>query len=200
QASYEWIVQNYIVDMTAVPAGGSLDFTVNTEKVLNSTPGAKHWLRFTLSETPAVQPSGALADGRGPHPSANPDSYLFGETEDILQTPPPAGQDGTLELQKRVITTAEPTEWIDYVTYEIRLRHNGGTQPVQAQIRDALPYPLIVYPTIDGGGVHYVNVTSTTGGATPLLASLDIKPNPVPNPPQQVVNWQGSLAPDAEVT
>ena len=200
QASYEWIVQNYIVDLTAVPAGGSLDFSVNTEKVLNSTPGERHWMRFTLSEAPAVQPSGALADGRGPHPAASPDSYQFGETEDIFQVPPPPGQDGTLELQKRVITTAEPTEWIDYVTYEIRLRHNGGTQPVQAQIRDMLPYPLIVYPTIDGGGIHYVTVTSATGGATPLLASLDVKPNPAPNPPQQVVSWQGSLAPDAEVT
>ncbi len=191
QASYEWIVQNYIVDMTAVPAGGSLDFAVNTEKVLNSTPGERHWMRFTLSETPAVQPSGALADGRGPHPSASPDSYQVGETEDVFQVPPPPGQDGTLDLQKRVITTSEPTEWIDYVTYEIRLRNNGGTQPVQAQIRDVLPYPLIVYPTIDGSGVHYVTVTSATGGATPLLASLDVKTNPAPNPPQQVVSWQG---------
>ena len=73
------------------------------------------------------------------------------------------------------------------------------TQPVQAQIRDALPYPLIVYPTIDGGGVHYVNVTSTTGGATPLLASLDIKPNPVRIPPQQGGELAGVLF-GAEVT
>ena len=96
----------------------------------------------------------------------------MGETEDISQKAAPAGEDGTLDLQKGFIPTAEPTEWIDCVTYEIRLRHVGGSQPVQAQIRDELPYPLIVYPTINGGAIEYVTVASPTGGAPPLEAAL----------------------------
>ncbi len=200
QASYEWIVQNYIIDMTAIPAGGALDFAINTEKVFNNTPAMPHWMRFTLSEEPAVQPGGGqLPDGRGPHPTGVLGSYKFGETEDIFQKPAPAGEDGTLELVKRVITDGEPVEWIDYVTYQILLRHNGGTQPVQAKIRDLLPYPLIVYPTIDASGVAYVVVESATGGAVPLQAQLDVIPSDGVTPPQQVVKWQGTLAPNAEV-
>ena len=120
QASYEWIVQNYIIDMTAVPAGGSLDFAINTEKVLNSSPDKAHWMRFTLSEEPATQPTtGGLPDGRGPHPQSPLKSYQFGETEDVIQQPPPAGEDGQLILEKRVITDGSPVDFAGTVTYEI---------------------------------------------------------------------------------
>ncbi|MEZ4870505.1 MAG: DNRLRE domain-containing protein [Caldilineaceae bacterium] len=203
QAAYEWIVQDYIVDLTSIPAGGFRDFSVLTEKVLNSSGMGRHWMRFTLSEAPAVRaPSGTeLPDGRGPHPNhPTLKAFAYGETEDILQKSAPVGEDGTLEIQKRVITDSDPVEWIDYVTYEIRLRHNGGTQPMQVRLRDLLPYPLIVYPTIDGSGVHYVDVTSSTGGATPLQAQLDVIPPSGSTPPQQVVTWQGALAPDATLT
>lgn len=204
QAGYEWIVQNYVVDMTAIPAGGAHDFLVNTEKVSSGAEGLPHWLRFMLSEEPAVQSPLAgegpgLPDGRGPHPTSALGVYRFGETEDVFQKPAPAGEDGTLELEKRVVTTSEPTEWIDYVTYEIRLRHAGGSQPVLAQIRDELPYPLIVYPTISGGAIEYVSVESPTGGAAPLQATLETRPPQGSNPPQQVVKWEGAIAPDAEV-
>jgi plastocyanin len=200
QASYEWIVQNYIVDMTSIPAGGSRDFAVLTEKVMNATEGMPHWMRFMLSEEPAVQPaSGGLPDGRGPHPTSALGSYKYGETEDVLQKPAPAGSPGTLQIQKTVITDGEPVEWLDYVTYEIRLRHAGGTEPLQARLRDVLPYPLVVYPTIDANGIEYVQVESPTGGATPLQAQVDIISPSGGTPPQQVVKWQGSLAPEAEV-
>ena len=98
-----------------------------------------------------------------------------------------------------MITAGEPVEWIDYVTYEIRLRHNGGTQPIQARMRDVLPYPLVVYPTIGPSGIEYVVVESPTGGATPLQAQLDVIPPSGGTPPQQVVRWQGTLAPNAEI-
>ena len=199
QASYEWIVQNYIIDMTAIAAGGSLDFLINTEKVLNSTEGQRHWMRFTLSEVPAAQPGADLADGRGPHPDSALGSYNFGETEDVLQRPPLPGEDGVLELQKRVITDGEPVEWLEIVTYQILLRHNGGSQPIPAQIRDVLPYPLAVYPTIDATGIQQIVVESATGGAAPLQATLDFIPPSAGNPPQQIVKWQGVLAPNAEV-
>ncbi|MFN8468604.1 MAG: DNRLRE domain-containing protein [Caldilineaceae bacterium] len=200
QASYEWIVQNYIVDMTSIAPGGSRDFAVLTEKVMNATEGMPHWMRFMLSEEPAVQPpGGGLPDGRGPHPTSPLTQYRYGETEDVLQKPAPAGTPGMLEIQKTVITDGEPVEWIDYVTYEIRLRHAGGTEPMLARLRDVLPYPLIVYPTVDANGIHYVNVESPTGGASPLQAQIGVLPPSGSTPPQQVVNWQGSLAPDAEI-
>lgn len=202
QASYEWIVQNYIVDMTAIPAGGSLDFMIPTEKVLNSSGIGRHWMRFSLSEAPAVQPiSGTdLPDGRGPHPShPTLKTFQYGETEDVVQRSLPATSTGTLEIFKRVVTDGEPVEWIDYVTYEILLRHNGGAQPLQARLRDVLPYPLIVYPTINGGNIEYIHVESPTGGATPLQAQLDVIPPSGSTPPQQVIKWQGTLAPNAEI-
>lgn len=202
QASYEWIVQNYIIDMTAIPAGGSFDFSIPTEKVLNSSGIGRHWMRFTLSEAPAVQPINGtdLPDGRGPHPE-HPTFKVFqhGETEDVLQRSAPATSTGTLEILKQVITDGEPVEWIDYVTYEIRLRQNGGAQPMQVRLRDVLPYPLIVYPTINGGNIEYIVVESPTGGAGPLQAQLEVIPPSGSTPPQQVVKWQGSLAPNAEI-
>lgn len=202
QASYEWIVQNYIVDMTAVPAGGSFDFMIPTEKVLNSSGIGRHWLRFTLSEAPAVQPLNGtdLPDGRGPHPSSPTlKAFQYGETEDVVQRSLPTTSTGTLEIFKRVVTASDPVEWIDYVTYEILLRHTGGAQPLQARLRDLLPYPLIVYPTINGGNIEYIHVESPTGGAGPLQAQLDVTPPSGSTPPQQVIKWQGSLAPNAEI-
>lgn len=199
QASYEWIVQNYIVDMTAIPAGGYLDFQVNTERVLNQTEGRPHWMRFMLSEAPAVAPPGGLPDGRGPHPDDAPGGYLFGETEDVKQTPPPAGEEGTLVVRKSVATQTSPVLFGDMVTYEIVLRHEGGSEPMQAQLRDELPYPLHIHPQIVDGALKYAMVESPTGGAGPLLAMLDLQTNPAPQPPTQVVKWQGTLAPDSEI-
>ncbi|MBE2239975.1 MAG: DNRLRE domain-containing protein [Caldilineaceae bacterium] len=204
QAGYEWIVQNYVIDMTAIPAGGWRDFAVNTEKVLNSTQAQPHWMRFMLSEEPAVQPplgseGPGLPDGRGPHPTSALASYRFGETEDIFQKPV-TGQPGALELEKRVLTpNGEPVDYPSEVTYQIRLRHVGGNQSIQAQIRDELPYPLHVLPTIDGGNVRYVTVESPTNGAMPLQAAIEYIQPQGSNLLQQVVKWEGSILPDAEV-
>ncbi len=192
----EWIVQDYYVDMTGIPAGGYVDINVNTETVLNTTPDRRHWMRFTLSEERAVQTTNGRADGRGPHPNNTPGSYQFGETEDILQRPQLPGEDGELIIEKRVLNAEPSVSYAGTVTYEIRLRHAGGTQPVQAQIRDELPYPLHLLPRIENGQVEYITVASSTGGATPLQASLDYTSDV---PLNQVVTWQGTLAPDAEV-
>ena len=67
--------------------------------MLNTAPGP-HWLRFSLSEAPAVKSAAGVADGRGRHPAAAPSSFSHGETEDYLQRPQPAGEDGTLTLTK----------------------------------------------------------------------------------------------------
>jgi plastocyanin len=199
QASYEWIVQDYIVDMTAIPAGGYLDIPVNTERVLNSTPGKPHWMRFTLSEERTVQPpGGGYPDGRGPHPDGALGSYQFGETEDVFQLPPPPGEDGTLVLEKQVLNASSPVDYAGTVTYKIRLRHEGGTQPIEAEIRDEVVYPQHVLPQLTGSGtLVVVDVTSPTGGASPLQANLtsDFSTSSF----KEIVSWQGTLAPNSEV-
>lgn len=201
QASYEWIVQNYIIDMTAIPAGGSYDFAVNTQKVFNGTEGKPHWMRFMLTDEPAVQPAeGGLPDGRGPHPTSPQEFYQFGETEDVIQKPPPAGEDGQLLLEKRVITNSSPVAYADSVIYEIRLRHNGGSQPIQAQIRDELDYPFHLLRQInDNGDVFLIDVSTPTGGVSPLQANLDYDLTSASGRINQVITWDGSLEPNAEV-
>ncbi|MBC8078202.1 MAG: DNRLRE domain-containing protein, partial [Chloroflexales bacterium] len=198
--AYEWIVQDYVVDMTAIAAGGFADIAVTSQIVLNTSPDKAHWLRFMLSEERAVLAPNGEADGRGPNPNGALGAYQFGETEDVVQKPHPAGEHGTLELEKRVITGGEPVDLLGIVTYEISLRHVGGSQPIQAKIRDELPYPLVVFPRIDLSGVQYVIASSATGGAAPLQADLDIKPPQGGNPPHHVVTWQGTLEPNAEIT
>ena len=194
----EWIVQDYIVDMTGIVPGGFADITLNTETVLNTSLNKAHWLRFMLSESRAVQ-SGGRADGRGPNPNTEYGSYHFGETEDYLQRPQPPGEVGNLQLHKTVGSNGFPVEWLDYVTYKVNLRHDGGSQTIGAELRDELPYPLIVYPTIDSSGVHYVTVESE-GGVSPLQAKLEVIPPQGGNPPQQVVKWRGTLDPNSEIT
>ena len=191
--STEWIVQDYIVDMTGIAPGGYADININTETVLNTSPHKAHWLRFTLSESRAVS-VGGHADGRGPNPANG--SFQYGETEDYLQRPAPAGDVGSLVIHKVVGSVGGfPTEWIDYVTYKVNLRHDGGSQPIDAEMRDVLPYPLIVYPTVDASGLHYVTVESE-GSVSPLEAHLDILHNPF----QEAVRWRGTLDPNSEIT
>lgn len=191
QPSFEWIVQNFAVNMAAIPSGGFSDLMVDTERVLNLTEGMPHWMRFTLSERPAVQPpmAGALPDGRGPHPKGPIGSFDFGETEDVFQLPPPPGTPGELVLEKRVLDAEGLVEQGGTVRYQIRLRHEGGTAPTPALIRDVLPLPV--------QQIHLLTlpqVTSATGGAAPLTAV------PVFEAGAHGVLWNGILAPDSEVT
>ncbi len=192
RASTEWIVRDRVIPVGAIAPGGFVNLNVNTEVVLNTSPEKLHWMRFTLSDSPAIV--AGLPDGRGPA-----GGYAKGETEDYLQRNGGPGENGTLSLVKQVITESTPVEWLDTVTYTIRLRHIGGTQPIEARIQDVLPYPLIVYPTLSSGQIEYVDVSSNTGGAAPLAAQLEVMPPDGITPPQQVIKWSGTLAPDAEI-
>jgi plastocyanin len=193
----EWIVQDYFVDLASIPDGGFVDISVPTETVLNTTPGQHHWMRFTLSEDRAVQFAPGRADGRGPHPDDPKNAFRFGETEDYLQRPPARGETGTLEIFKRVITPNQPVPYGGTVTYEIRLRHVGGTEPVEAGIRDVIAWPQHPVPNSSG---QLISVTSATGGAMPLVASVNIELPQGGQPPQWVLSWNGTLAPNAQVT
>ncbi len=190
QAGYEWIVQNHIIDMTSIAAGGFGDFDVDTQRVLNATEGMPHWMRFMLSEEPAVQPpAGGLPDGRGPHPSSPLGSYRFGESEDIFQLPPPPGEPGELVLEKRVLDASSTVEQGGSVKYRVKLRHEGGTAPALASIDDLLPLHLPEMHLLTFPGV-----SSATGGAAPLAATTRLEQT------KHGVAWNGVLAPDSEVT
>ncbi len=199
--AYEWIVQNHVVDLSGIAPGDYVDIDVNTEIVLNDSPDKRHWTRFVLSEERALSPGGVgLPDGRGPHPDSALGTYRFGETEDLLQRPQPAGEPGTLELRKRVLTDSDPVDYAGTVTYEIRLRHVGGTAPIEARIEDELPYPLHVLRRInDAGDIELVSVEGTPGGVSPLLAQLLYNTSD-PGTIMQLIRWDGTLRPNAEVT
>jgi hypothetical protein len=191
QPSFEWIVQNELVDMTAIAAGSYADLSVNTERVLNVSPGMAHWMRFTLSETPATVPAGGgLPDGRGPHPGSAQHSFKLGETEDYLQYAFGPGEVGDLVLEKKLKDQPTHVAFGEMLTYQIRLRHVGGTAAVQAKIRDLLPTTT---PEVLPLGVP--TVTGTRGGAGPLQA--DLAYNASQN--KYGVMWDGVLAPNSEV-
>ncbi len=191
QPSYEWILQDQPINMNAIAPGGYSDLTFLTERVLNTSLNQRHWIRFTLSEQPAVAPGGgALPDGRGrPYP-IDPDGFKYGETEDFIHFIPP-GEPGELILEKRVKADSDPVGYPDTVTYQIRLKHVGGTVPVQASIRDLLPLPLAEMHVIGP-----IDVDGTPNGAGPLVATLGLEPSEL----KHGVSWDGVLAPNSEVT
>jgi len=191
--SYEWLVQDFMVDLTAIPAGGSLDIPVTTLAAYNQTLGEDHWMRFILSDTPAPRnPGGGLSDGRGPHPSAAPATYAWGETEDVLQNPNPPGEPGQLVLRKAVEVNETPVRYAGIVTYKIRLKNDGGSAPVDTEIRDTLSYPQHILGS--------VQVTEVSPGVSPLSAQVLYKRNPSsPRQLEQEIRWQGTLDPGAEV-
>lgn len=189
--SYEWILQDQVINMNAIPVGGFVDLSFDTERVLNTSFGANRWVRFTLSESPAVvPPAGGLPDGRGKARAIDPDGFKYGETEDYLYEVP-LGAGGDLVLEKRVVSNEEPVEQGGTATFQIRLQHVGGTTPIQASIRDRLPLPLAEMHVIGP-----VDVLGTPSGAGPLGAIVGFDPNTGAHG----VAWNGLLAPDSEVT
>jgi hypothetical protein len=190
QPSYEWILQNQPINMNAIPAGGFSDLSFTTERVLNTSLWARHWVRFTLSEQPAVVPPAGLPDGRGrPHP-ADPNGFTYGETEDFLHFIP-QGEPGKIVIDKQVQTGTDPLNFAGTATYQIKVRHEGGTAPAQAIIRDLLPLPLNEMHIIGS-----VDVSTNGNGAAPLVAAIGIEPNEF----KHGVTWEGVLAPNSEIT
>lgn len=192
--SYEWIVQNQPVDLSAIPPGSSGLITVSTLLIHNPHPNKPHWMRFMLSEkSPPVSPVTGLSDGRGFHPGGATKVFTFGEVEDLLYRPSPQGEVGDVTIDKQVVVPQDPVGYGETVTYKIRVKHTGGSRAVTAEMRDVLDYPLHLI-----GGIQ---VREILPGVSPLNARLERRldrsgPRPVP---QTRVRWRGTLAPDAEV-
>lgn len=177
--SFEWIVQNFVVNLGAIPAGGHQDLVLNTVLVMNTTPGDPHWLRFMLSESPAVRPLvGGPADGRGPQ---HPNAYKYGETEDYPQRPAPQGEPGELHLEKRVQTNTDVVRPGDIVSFTIGLAHVGGTAPAAAMISDTLPAGLILD--------SQVHVREEAPQVEPLLALVH----------ENKIGWRGLISPGGKL-
>ncbi len=186
--AYEWIVQNFVVDLTAIPAGGFVDIDVPTLPVLvgdgNDAPGAPGarppWMRFTLSEAPAPRnPATGLADGRGPQ---HPDQYQWGETEDVRYRPLHQGQNpGQLTVEKTV-STPGPVQPGEVFSYTIRIKNAGGDGPTLAEMKDELPRGVML--------AGRVAVSATMGDAAPFGYAFG----------DGSVRWRGALSPNSELT
>ncbi|MEM7129290.1 MAG: pectin acetylesterase-family hydrolase [Chloroflexota bacterium] len=197
QIASEWIVQNFVVPSDSIPASGTIEIDVPTGLVPNGAEAEAHWIRFTLAETPISSlGSSPVPDGRGPQ-----DGYTYGETEDYLPQGQPVGEVGSLVLEKKVlIDDKDVTGNASVATYKIRLRHEGGTQPINAEIRDELPAPFHLVSQVDEDeNVFVVNVSGTSGGVTPLEARVMTKLGSEATPPSQLIRWKGTLSPDSEV-
>ena len=181
---YEWMVQNFVVDMTVIPAGGFNDIVVNSVYALNAAPDKAHWMRFTLSEMPTSGyiPDGAgLPDGRGPQ---KPGHFLLGETEDYVQVPDPQGQPGQIELHKGIDGSAAGGVIVqpgDVFTWTIRAEHVGGTANAATTISDTLPAGVVL------AGTPSVSEEAPTVG--PLSAAIS----------GRTVTWTGGMTPGGKV-
>lgn len=180
--AHEWIVENFIVDTSAIV--GFVDMPVQTMKVMNNNPAAPAWVRFTLSEEPVTELAPFEHDGRGPD---FPKHYRFGETEDYLHRPVnEQGQPGELVIEKRHDDADGVVTVGDRVTYTIEIGHMGGTAPATVVMSDRLPAEVQL--------LHGPFVTLLAGNATPLAATFDGSV-----PPSGEISWAGHLAPDTKL-
>lgn len=180
--SFEWIIQDFVVNMAALPVGVSIDVPITTKLVFN-TPAdldaALHWVRFSLSEIPAiVDPATGLADGRGPD---TPNAFAFGETEDYLRRLEQSGQPGELHIAKRVATTTTPIKPGDIFTYTVEIEHVGGTAPAVTVMQDELPAGVVLAGPIQ--------VTEVSPSVAPLMTFYS----------GHMLKWPGSLTPGGKV-
>lgn len=181
--SFEWIVQNWWIDPTTIPAAGFIDVAVPTVLIHNLQPNADAWIRFTLSEQRAIPaPGPALPDGRGP---AFPTSFALGETEDYLRKGEQVGQPGQITIEKRA-QPAGPVNIGDVVTYTVLVQHVGGSGPASTVMTDVLPVGVVLLgPPV---------VTELAPSVVPLIASFNAGIGP-----SGAVVWQGTMTPNSAV-
>lgn len=186
--SFEWIVQDYVINPAMIPAGGSIDIAVPTTFIHKMDQSKDNWIRFTLSERKAVRPvasSGAimLADGRGPE---TPNGFRYGETEDFFRSGETQGDPGKIVLDKTVITASPTLSIGDTATYQVYIGHSGGSAPATTTMIDQLPAWVAI--------ASLPTVTEINPSAAPLSASFD----PFAGPSGSV-EWSGSLTPGAMI-
>ena len=195
----EWIVQNFVV----VPPTTAASFVISvpTALVLNKFPERPAWMRFTLSEQPAVAPLADTAnnpaqapvapagapDGRGP---AYPRGFFLGETEDyFVPGVHITGTPGVIVITKTAILTPPVAANVgNFIRYHVDLAHQGGSADVLAHtiMTDVLPpeVKLVAGPFVD----------ELQPEVMPLVAHFDPSVGP-----SGMVGWRGSLSAGAKV-
>ena len=136
--SFEWIVQDYAINPAAIPADGFVDIDVPTVLIhrtaVTSQQENKNWIRFTLSERPAVTPAfGGLPDGRGPD---YPGRFRLGETEDYIQKIDVPGEPKLTIRKHASVNSVLPGGMIEY---KISVHNSGTADAVGISILDVIP-------------------------------------------------------------
>jgi uncharacterized repeat protein (TIGR01451 family) len=181
--AFEWIVQNFVVDMSAWPVNTYRDVVVRTALVMNDYPDEVVWTRFTLSESPPPRhPTTGLADGRGPDYERH---YRWGETEDYLAPGAPVGEPGQVIIKKGD-SVADAVAVGQVYTYSVYLDHSGGSGPAHVVMTDVLPAEV----KLAGGPT----VTELAPSASPLVAYFDSHVGP-----NGAVGWRGLLSSGAAI-
>lgn len=184
--SFEWIVQDWAIDASQIPAGDFVDLQIPTKLVYNPNPASMVWVRFTLSEQRALRPTSvALADGRGPQ---HPAFFQVGETEDYLFDGLPQGEPIQVSLQQSTDNEITPTVRIgSKAGFSFFIEPTTGTRPATTLFQNNLPPgvtlagpPEFVISSNDLGGRY--------DGATPLAVTF------LPNEgPSGRLEWHGRL-------
>lgn len=188
--SFEWIVQDWAIDTSQIPAGGFLDLQIPTKLVYNPNAAPRVWVRFTLSEQRALRPTAvALADGRGPQ---HPAFFQVGETEDYLVDGLPQGEPIQVSLQQSTNNEITPTVRIgSKAGFTFAIEPATGTRPATILLQNNLP-PGVTLAGPPEFLVFTPNPDEDLGwkydGVTPLATTF------LPNEgPSGQIEWQGRL-------
>ena len=194
--AFEWIVQDWVVDLDAIPVGGNLELKIPTRAVYNLKPTEPVWMRFTLSEQRALRPTpNALADGRGP---AHPAFFQIGETEDYLVEGLPQGAPIQVSLQHPTEDEIPPTVQIGRKAgFYFVVEPTAGTMPATILFQNTLPpnVTLVGQPELlVFDAMPDEHLSGNHDGVTPLATTF------LPNEgPSGRIEWRGRLRREAGI-
>ncbi|MCE7983048.1 MAG: DUF11 domain-containing protein [Caldilinea sp. CFX5] len=188
--AFEWIVQDWAVDLSAIPVDHFLDLKIPTRVVYNPKPTHPVWMRFTLSEKRALRPMReGLADGRGP---AYPDFFQIGETEDYLVDGLPQGEPIQVSLRHPSSEDGStPTVRLgSKAGFEFIIEPTTGTMPATALFQNDLPpgVTLVGQPEFLVFTMADEYLAGNDDGVTPLVTTF--LPNEGSN---GRIEWRGRL-------
>lgn len=183
--SFEWVIQDWIIDANQLSVNNYLDLKIPTKRIYNPTPSLPVWLRFTLSEQPALRPSvGALADGRG---VAYPALFQVGETEDYRIDGLPQGEPISVTISHDI--DAAPDDVIrlnNKIRLFTTLEANAGIAPATITMNHALPAELALVSQPELNLFFGPDIPSDS--ITPLVATF--RPDAGPS---GSIEWRGQM-------
>lgn len=193
--SFEWLVQDWTIDPNQIPIGGHLALKIPTELIYNSTPTIMPWLRFTLSEQPALRPTtGGFADGRGP---AYPALFQVGETEDYRMDGLPEGDPISMDLQHYIGDAMTGTVYLGgKIDFDLLLEPAQGVAPATVMMTHSLPAEITLVDQPEFYVFHKTEYEylGPDNGVTPLAATF--RPD---KGPSGRIEWRGQMIQGVEI-